>query len=470
MWKAHQKYGNFVRYGPNQLLVNTPKGIKDVYGTKSSDDFLKSKHYNVLSHLAANTFTHRGGKDHMRRRRVMALSASGQAVKEYESKISYHVDEFCNIVFPADDREWSQPFDMAKWCNYLSFDMMADVIFGAHYNLLGDERFRYVPEMLEMSNVRMSALVQFPGLSRFRLDKYLFTEAIFARNRFLKFVMRLVRDRMQLSKGIKCGIYEKSQSASVSERSDLYSKLAETTDPQTGATLQGDEIAAESITLVVAGSDTAACTIASAMFYLADNPSAYVKAAEEVRSRISTSADLTGIKLSACVYLRACIDEALRMSPAVGSALYREVVSDSGTMVDKNFIPPGVDVGTGTYAAHHNAQCFPDPFAYIPERWLESHSSRESIDKARSCFVPFSIGTRSCVGKSLAYAEITLVLAALFFSGDFRFADGELGYVGRGSKNDEHGRHRSNEYQLYDHIAGQKNGPWLQFAKREQLG
>ena len=458
-----------MRYGPNQLLVNTPTGLKDIYGSRSAGQMLKSKHYEVMAHQTTNTFTHRGGKGHLRRRRIMALGVSGQAVKDYEPRISSHVDKFCNTLFPKGERTWSEPFDIARWCNYLSFDMMTDVIFGAHYDLLGNERFRYVPEMVEMSNVRISAVVQFPGLAWLRLDRYLFKEAIFARNRFLKFVMRLVKDRMELSRGNMCGIYGKPSPISPTRLSDVYSKLEETKDPQTGASLRGNEIASESITLIVAGSDTSACTIASVLFYLADNPSAYARAVEEVRSTAASRSEITTVKLSTCVYLRACIDEALRMSPAVGSALVREVVSATGTTVDGQLIPPGLEVGSGTYAVHHNEQCFPDPFTYRPERWLVSHSSRETIDKARSCFIPFSIGMRSCIGKGLAYAEITQVVATLLFLGDFKFADGALGQVGRGSENGVYGRHRKNEYQLYDHIAGQKHGPWLQFSRREGI-
>lgn len=426
-----------------------------------------------MTHQTANTFTHRGGKDHLRRRRIMALGVSDQAIRDYEIRIMSHVDKFCSLMFDATETSsnWTQPLNMSKWCNFLSFDMMADIIFGAQYNLLGSERFRYVPEMIEKSNVRISAVTQFPGLQWLRLDKHLFPESIYARNRFLKFVMRLVRDRMELGKGNICGIYNNSTlidalSPTPQKLSDVYSRLENVVDPQTGTVLRPHEAASESTTLVVAGSDTSACTIASVLFYLADNPAAYKRAVEEVRSKISHHAEITGANLSTCAYLRACIDEALRMSPAVGSALVREAVSPEGVTVDGQFIPSGQEIGTGTYAIHHNEQCFPDPFTYKPERWLESHATRESIRKARSCFVPFSIGIRSCLGKSLAYTEITLVLATLLFQGDFKFADGDLGRVGRGCKGAVYGRHRENEYQLRDHIAGQKEGPWLQFSRR----
>ena len=57
-------------------------------------------------------------------------------------------------------------------------------------------------------------------------------------------------------------------------------------------------------------------------------------------------------------------------------------------------------------------------------------------------------------------------MARVLVAGDFRVANGKLGEVGRGAAGPGPGRERSNEYQLWDHITGQKKGPWLQFARR----
>jgi cytochrome P450 len=446
-----------MRYGPNQLYVNTPKGLRDVYGPTTSSKFLKSSHYEVMTHQAANTFTHRGGKEHLRRRRIMAQAVSTKAQLEYEPRLVGHIQKFCNAVFEG------QATNMAKWCNYLAFDSMTDVVFGAQYNLLGDEKFRYVPEMIEKSNVRISSLVQFPGLTWLRLDKHLFQEAIYARNRFLKFVFRLLSDRRALSHGTARGVFEKP-----SISLDVYSRLQDARDPVTGEGFGHDEIASESTTLIVAGSDTSACAMASILFYLANNPSAYVRVAEEVRAvRSSRPGHLAAADLAGCKYLRACIDEALRMSPPVGTGLMREVAAPGGLVVDGHVVPMGCEVGVGTYSIHHSTRAFEDPFVYRPERWLAPDESAH----ARACFVPFSAGIRSCLGKGLAYTEMTLTIGHLLWLGDFKLvADAELAAVGRGSRNlGVKGRHREGEYQLYDHIAGQKNGPWLQFTKRAEV-
>ena len=336
--------------------------------------------------------------------------------------------------------------------NYLSFDIMADVVFGARYNLLGDTKFRYVCDTIDRSNVRMSALIQAPKLAALNLDKHIFRDAIKARNRFVKFVVRVVGERMQRS----C------------VSSDLFANLAVAKDMETGSSFTPEEIGAESTTLIVAGSDTSSTTIAAVFFYLAHNTLAYARAAEEVRGMFTSTDEIVmGPALASCVYLRACIDESMRMSPAVGSSLWREV-PDGGAIINGHDIPAGTDVGVGIYSIHHNQEYYPEPFSYRPERWLAEgagHKQRES-ELAHAAFTPFSIGMRGCLGKGLAITEIMLTLATVLFTFDFKLAEGEAGRVGEGRSDAVYGRQRPGEYQLHDHVTSQKHGPFLQFWAR----
>ncbi|KAH6651497.1 cytochrome P450 3A31 [Truncatella angustata] len=465
MWRAHQRYGDYVRYGPNQLMFNTAEGLRDIYSISASSKFMKAQAYAPMVHRAPNTLTIRGGKDHARRRRIMAQGVSERAQRGYEHRIATHIDKLCSIAFQTDDtvgsRSWSVPMDMSKWCNYLSFDIMADVVFGAKYDLLSNERFRYVVESIDKSNVRMSALIQFPKLAALKIDKYVFRDAIVARNRFVKFVLRVVKDRLEKSKTTSIDIY-----SSTSSDADVFANLAAAKDPETGEGFRPDEIAAESTTLIVAGSDTSSTAFCSVLFYLADNKDAYAKASEEVRTKFSCREEVClGATLASCSYVRACIDEALRMSPPVGSALWREAMP-GGATVDSHAIPSGIDVGVPIYSVHHDSKYYLKPFEYKPERWLVDDGTG-SIERARSVYNPFSVGARGCLGKGLANTEMMLTIATILFVGDFKFADGEEGAIGRGQSGAVHGRHRSNEFQLYDHVTCQKQGPFLQFSPRE---
>ncbi len=341
---------------------------------------------------------------------------------------------------------------------YLSFDIMADVVFGAHYNLLQDPRFRYVVDCIDVSNVRMSFLIQIPQFAKLKLDKYLFPAAIAARNRFIKFVTRTVRERL--------GKISPTSPSLAPENADVFANLAAAKDPETGESFTLNEIAAESTTLIVAGADTSSVAFAAILFYLADNKSAYERAAAEVRAAFRSREEIAmGAALASCSYLYACINEAMRMSPPVGLALWREVVADN-MVLDGQPVVKGCDVGVPLYTIHHNPRYYEEPFEYRPNRWLVDDGTG-SVDRARAAFNPFSVGTRSCLGKSLATTEMALTAATVLFMGDFRFAEGEKGMVGRGRRDGPLGRHRENEYQLFDHVTGQKNGPFLQFSRRE---
>ncbi|KAL2255764.1 hypothetical protein VTK26DRAFT_2742 [Humicola hyalothermophila] len=469
MWRCHQKYGDYVRYGPNKLMFNTAEGLKDIYGLGSLNKVMKASAYEPLVHRAPNTLTIRGGKDHARRRRIMAQGVSEKAQRGYEQRISSHIAKFCDAVFGSDEkaRSWNEPVDLSKWCYYLSFDIMADVVFGASYNLLQHPKFRYVVECIDKSNVRMSFLIEWPSFARLKIDKYMFRDAIFARNRFIKFVSRVVGDRLgRMKSATPCSAESaKPSPASSADSGDVFSNLAAAKDPETGSGFTANEIAAESTTLIVAGADTSSVSFAAVLFYLADNPEAQRRAAAEVRSRFTSVGDIAmGAALSSCEYLYACINEALRMSPPVGLSLWREVVAPGGMTIDGRHIPEGTDVGVPLYAIHHNERYYQDPWTFRPERWLEDDGTG-SLERAKAVFNPFSIGMRSCLGKGLAMTEIALTAATILYQGEFRFADGELGDTGRGQPGAELGRHRRNEYQVYNHVTGQKNGPILQFRR-----
>lgn len=70
----------------------------------------------------------------------------------------------------------------------------------------------------------------------------------------------------------------------------------------------------------LAGGDTTATALSALFFYLSRNPEAYGKLADEIRTTFSSHSEIHGgPKLAGCRYLRACIEEALRMSPSVSS-------------------------------------------------------------------------------------------------------------------------------------------------------
>lgn len=420
-----------------------------------------------MKHIHANTLTVRDRKDHGRRRRVIQQGLSDATLRAFEPSMYEIINRFCDRLLQTAEEEnklkeqglspedtfkdpaWKTTRNMSEWSNYLAFDLMTSFIFSGKYNMLEREQYRYVVQCIEESNIRVSSLLQAPVLKTLRLDKLLFFRAIYARNKFLRFVGKLLRDTKKNDR---------------TQRKDLFEMLTHAKDPESGKGFTPDEIVAESVTLVVAGADTSATAMGAVFFYLSRNPDAYARAAEEVRSTFSSVEDIQGgAKLNSCRYLRACIDEAMRMSPSVGQSLAREVPA-GGAIVDGDFIPGGCDVGVPIYAIHHKEEVYADPFNYNPERWLvDKETGGQQVADMYAAYNPFSVGPRSCMGKGVALVEMMATFAVVMFRLDFKMADTD---TAGGKPGKEYGRHRTNEYQLRDHITSAREGPMLRFRPR----
>lgn len=131
-------------------------------------------------------------------------------------------------------------------------------------------------------------------------------------------------------------------------------------------------------------------------FYLSRYPFVYQCLAEEIRSSFTSGDDIkSGLNLTGCNYLRAFIDECLRITPPSGTTLWRDVPKDSDpVIVDGHIISPGTCIGVNVYSLHHNEVYFREPFRFLPERWLpeESGLSTEDFKRMRDAFSPFLLG------------------------------------------------------------------------------
>ncbi|KAH3956542.1 hypothetical protein HBI56_235830 [Parastagonospora nodorum] len=445
MWRQHERYGPIIRYSPNKLNFNTAEALKEIYIT-GAKNFQKSPNYRVLRHGAANTLTMINKEEHARRRRIVSQGLSDAAVRFHEPTLMAHIQKCFALLSGTDE-----PKNVASWFNYLSFDIMGDVVFGMQYNLLGSTANRAIPDAIEQSNIRVSVLLQSPVLPRVgRIDRWIFPKAIEARDQFLGFVRGLVDNVMKPEDTLQV-------------KTAVVSILKGAHDPITGQKLTSKEILAESTTLCVAGSDTSSTAMSATFFYLANSPQVYQRVQEEVRSLFDSAEDIRiGPKLSKLVYLRACIEEALRMSPPTGASLYREVLRDGAT-VNGEWFPPTVELGVPIYAIQHNPDYYPSPFEFRPERWLESEGTpKKSIEAARAAFCPFSVGARSCVGKHMAMVELTLAVAYAVYTLEFEFdPEKQQATDKRWGIEDE--------FRLRDHITASKDGPHLRFEPRTML-
>jgi cytochrome P450 len=266
---------------------------------------------------------------------------------------------------------------------------------------------------------------------------------------------------------------------------DLFSALLQARDDKAGKGFSTDQLVAEAGLFTIAGSDTTITATTAIFFYLSHYPTEFSRLRKEIRSMFDKVEDIRiGEKLASCNYLLACIGETLRLSLPVGSTLMREVLP-GGLTVDGEWFPPGTDIAVPHYALHHDEQYFPGPFRFSPQRWLSNASCttiKAGLDMGTmedaqnqaptspeapnsNAFTPFGFGRTSCIGKYLAYQEISLVVARTIWLFDMRLEPGST--LGEGSEKLGAGRERRNEFQTWDRFVSTHDGPMLQFKRRE---
>ncbi|KAI0179615.1 cytochrome P450 [Hypoxylon sp. FL1284] len=460
-WRLHERYGKVVRFGPNSVSFNSNTALKDIYGFKSN--VRKAEFYDAFVHPAPNTHNTRDKALHARKRRVLSQAFSDSAIKEMERYILSNVRSFCEQIGLGASEErkgWTVPKNMADWCNYLAMDILGDLCFGKAFHMLEQPDNRYALELVSLATTRHLICGTMALVGKLHLDKILFHRIATGRAKYMAY------SKAQLTERTKLG--------DDTDRRDFFFHLLKARDPETGMGFATPELWGESNLLIIAGSDTTSTAMAATLFYLVRNQAALQRASQEVRMTFGDVEDICqGQALSSCSYLRACIDEAMRMSPSVGGILPREVLQ-GGITIDGEYIPAGIVVGTPHYTIHHNAAYYPQPFSYLPERWIAG--SRKSygygggvtaegdVALAQSAFCPFSVGPRGCIGKGLAYIEMMTTLARVLYTYDLRKSAGLD--PAEGNPDLEWGRQRVDEFQLVDQFTSLKDGPMVEFRRR----
>jgi cytochrome P450 len=169
-----------------------------------------------------------------------------------------------------------------------------------------------------------------------------------------------------------------------------------------------DVILGNLVTMLVAGEDTTAYTLAWAVHHLCDEPEAVAAMVREVatvmgRGELPDSFE-TANRL---VYAAAVANETMRLRP-VAPVIILEANHD--TVLGDIELPARTGVSVLLRPAAVDAENFADPHAFRPERWLPGAPGPHDP----SVHMPFGSGPRLCPGRALALLEMKIVLATLY--------------------------------------------------------
>jgi cytochrome P450 len=175
------------------------------------------------------------------------------------------------------------------------------------------------------------------------------------------------------------------------ERDDILTMLLAARH-EDGSSMSPQELRDELMTLLVAGHETTASSLAWAFERLAREPAVLPRLVAEIEAGEDDA------------YLTATIQETLRRRPVLPNAeprLVREPIEVGGWSY-----PTGVCLVPSVYLIHHDAEIYPDPYAFRPERFLEQAPGTFT-------WIPFGGGRRRCIGASFALQEMKIVLGAV---------------------------------------------------------
>lgn len=309
------------------------------------------------------------GERHLRQRRLLLPPFHGDAVARYAEMIAEAAHREIDR-WPA-----SRPFALAPRMQAITLDVIMSGIFGVQ----GRPRPGSPEHGLRQAVRRVVGLSTRPGAQAAELMNV-------GREEPVGIVALLLR---HLDRHVFAVIAARRAAGSAG-RTDILSLLLDARD-EAGAPLTDQELRDELLTLVLAGHETTANSLAWAFERLVRTPAAYERLREEVRAGGGSE------------YVDATIHEAMRVRPVVPIVGRRVAVPwDLGPWR----VPAGTPVLVSILLLHHRDDVYPDPFAFRPERFLGRKPGTYT-------WIPFGGGTRRCLGATLAMAEQRVVLRAV---------------------------------------------------------
>ena len=178
-----------------------------------------------------------------------------------------------------------------------------------------------------------------------------------------------------------------------------------------GSNVNDDDVAGNVLTMLLAGEDTTASSIAWLIHLLHKHPHAMVRVRAELCNASPTFENLTPEALNDTPFLDACIHETMRLKP-VAPMNPLQAVHD--TTIEDVHVPAGAYVICVTRGEAISEAHFQDAQAFRPERWMQAGSGDEAaLAHGKRVSMPWGAGPRICPGRYLALLEIKVALAAV---------------------------------------------------------
>ncbi|EJD40202.1 cytochrome P450 monooxygenase pc-bph [Auricularia subglabra TFB-10046 SS5] len=428
--EQHLKCGKLVRIAPNHISVNDPDALPIVYGHGTGT--LKSEFYDAFVSIQRGLFNTRSRTQHTRKRKIVSHVFSQKNVLGFEpnlhSALSRFVSQWDRMCAAGvkggrgneqdgwhgdGQRVWMDCLPCAY--NYLAFDIIGDLAFGSPFGMLdacADSANAAVGGVNALKDGKPMQTVSVPAI-RILNERGEFSATMGVLAPWMRpLVLKLPWFARGLSAvralaGLAIAAVGR-RLAEPSDRNDLLAKLQDAKDDD-GMPMGPEELTAEALTQLIAGSDTTSNSSCAIAYYVARYPRVQLKLQQELDAALPNDGVTTYEQVKRLPYLTAVINEGLRLHSTSAMGLPR-IVPEGGLTVAGRFFTEGSILSVPSYTIHRDPEVWGEDFdKFRPERWSEGDQTL--IQKT---FNPFSWGPRACVGRNLAMMELLLIVSTTF--------------------------------------------------------
>lgn len=396
-----RKYGDYFRLrlgGRDLLVIKNPEAIASVLRDRP-EGFQRTTRMNEIAKEMGFDGLFSVNGEQWRRQRPMVMAGLDPAhIKSYFPALVRVTQRFARRWRRAADA--GETIDLQADLMRYTVDVTAGLAFGVDINTLESDR-----EVIQSHLDKV-----FPALHRRLL-------APFPYWRWLKLpadrklAWHLEQLRLAVEGFIAMARSRMDADPSLRTRpANLIEAMIAARDTE-GSGLQDADVAGNVLTMLLAGEDTTANTLAWMIYLLTRNPEATRRARDEVRAVVGLQALPTQYEqLSALPFVEACAHETMRLKP-VAPLLIVQAARDG--VVGGIRIPAGHLLMLLMRPAATDERHFPDAHAFDPERWLADGAPGRAASSAKRVAMPFGAGPRLCPGRYLAMQEIKMVIAML---------------------------------------------------------
>ena len=323
MREFHRRYGDTVRFGPDEVSFISVQAWKDIYDQRPT----QLQRFIVPAARHPADIFNANEADHARFRKALIPAFSQKGLQEQEPILSSYVDQLVDRL--KDVATSGAPTDMVEWYNWTTFDMIGDLAFGESFGGLHDKRYHFLIPLI-FESFRMLA----------------FLEAAASYPLVVKLLLAVTPKRVKEAKKnqmehAEATVRKRLNNGSLHGRGDFMDSILRNRGEKEGLT--DSELVANSANLIVAGSETTATLLSGLTFWLLRTPAALKRVTMEVRTAFESEADIVFSNATARLpYMLACIDEAFRLYPPVPTGLQRLTPTTGSVRVSGHEIPADV--------------------------------------------------------------------------------------------------------------------------------